>query len=285
MPSAADLLRVAEGEVGYSRWNDPLPGTKYGRWYAQVTGSPYFGESGVPYCAMYVSWCLATAGVQCEGFPRAVAIDPRDGFNRLVQPTALKPGDPVGFDWDGDHKGDHVGLTIARVGSSVLIDTFEGNTGGGRVLRCERNIAQVTCGVRPYFDGASSPAKDAGRLDVDKVAGPNTIRYWQQQVGTKDDAVISSQLYAEDKYRRNVWAVDHDNEGAGSELVWTLQKRFRKEGTYKGNMDGCWGYNFSAAMQLTLREMGYYTGNIDHDFAHHSVEALQMSLNDGRWKS
>jgi hypothetical protein len=49
-------------------------------------------------------------------------------------------------------------------------------------------------------------------------------------------------------------------------------------------MDGCWGYNFTEAMQLTLREMGYYTGNIDHDFAHHSVEALQLSLNDGKWK-
>ena len=46
MPSAADVLRIAEAEVGYSRWDDPLPGTKYGRWYAQITDSPYFGTSG-----------------------------------------------------------------------------------------------------------------------------------------------------------------------------------------------------------------------------------------------
>ena len=281
MATAQDLLRVAEGEVGYSRWDDPQPGTKYGRWYAQITGSPYFGESGVPYCAMYVSWCLATAGVQCDGFPRAVAIDPRDGFNRMVQPSNLQPGDPVGFDWDGDHTGDHVGITIARQGGTLLIDTFEGNTGGGRVLRCERNISQVTCGVRPYFDDATSPAKDAGLLDVDGVAGYNTIKGVQKAAGTSVDGVLSGQYYSEDRYRRNVWAVDHNNEGSGSDAVYALQCKFRSKGIYHGSMDRCWGYNFTDAMQRYLKELGYYTGGFDHDFAHHSVEALQMALNAG----
>ena len=52
MATAQDLVDFAMGEVGYCRWDDPEEGTKYGRWYAQVTGSPYFGMSGVPYCAM-----------------------------------------------------------------------------------------------------------------------------------------------------------------------------------------------------------------------------------------
>jgi hypothetical protein len=284
MGTVADVLRIAEGEVGYSRWDDPNPGTKYGRWYAQITGSPYFGTSGVPYCAMFVSWDLAQANVQCEGFPRAVAIDPRDGFNRMVKPSDLQPGDPVGFDWDGDAKGDHVGITMARSGHSVLIATIEGNTGGGRVLKCERNIAQVTCGVRPYYDDAESPAKALGKLDVDGVAGPNTVTLFQRQVGTADDGVISGQYYHEDRYRRNVWSVDHNYEGSGSDLVYALQCKFRNKGTYHGNMDRCWGYNFTDAMQRELKEMGYYTGGFDHDFAQHSVKALQMSLNDGAWE-
>lgn len=39
MATANDVLRIAAGELGYSRWTDPQPGTKYGRWYAQAHGS------------------------------------------------------------------------------------------------------------------------------------------------------------------------------------------------------------------------------------------------------
>lgn len=48
-----NVLQVAAKELGYSRWNDPKNGTKYGRWYAELTHSPYFGSNGVPYCAMF----------------------------------------------------------------------------------------------------------------------------------------------------------------------------------------------------------------------------------------
>ena len=46
MATASEVLRIAAGEIGYSRWTDPQPGTKYGRWYAQSHGS-YYGASGV----------------------------------------------------------------------------------------------------------------------------------------------------------------------------------------------------------------------------------------------
>ena len=46
--SAADVIRIAAAEVGYSRWSDPEQGTKYGRWYAEKTGSGYYGTNGVP---------------------------------------------------------------------------------------------------------------------------------------------------------------------------------------------------------------------------------------------
>ena len=69
--SAADVIRIAAAEVGYSRWSDPEQGTKYGRWYAEKTGSGYYGTNGVPYCAMFVSWVMAQAGARCEGIPGA----------------------------------------------------------------------------------------------------------------------------------------------------------------------------------------------------------------------
>ena len=61
MATASEVLRIAAGEIGYSCWTDPQPGTKYGRWYAQSHGS-YYGASGVPFCAMFVSWVMSRAG-------------------------------------------------------------------------------------------------------------------------------------------------------------------------------------------------------------------------------
>lgn len=283
-----DVLRVAAGEVGYSRWDDPEEGTKYGRWYAKLTNSPYFGKSGVPYCAMWVSWVFFTAGVQCEGFPRAVAIDTRDGFSRMVTPQNLQPGDAVGFDWDSDHTGDHVGIVKSRVGDYVTIRTYEGNTGNGEVKECVRHISQVTCGVRPYYKDSTSPAKGAGRLDVDGVAGPNTISEWQRQMGTAVDGVISEQIEKHDRYRRNVWSVEHyprgyiDDYYDGSQLVAAVQKACGLTGWM---VDGDWGELTTNAIQRKLKSWGYYTGAIDGDFGHHSVESLQRSLNDGKWRS
>jgi hypothetical protein len=101
MATVADLLKIAQGEVGYSRWNDPQEGTKYGRWYAQKTGASWYGASGIPYCAMFVSWVLDKAGVKCNYFPSAVAFDNSDRATlggAYVSKYNLQPGDVISFD-------------------------------------------------------------------------------------------------------------------------------------------------------------------------------------------
>ena len=282
MATAQQLLSIARGEVGYCRWDDPQQGTKYGRWYGEFTGSPWFGTNGVPYCAMFVSWCLHEAGVSCEGFPRAVAIDRRDGFSRVVEPTALKAGDVVGFDWDGDAGGDHVGIFDRWLDEGWQFATIEGNTGNGEVAERTRYVTQVTCGVRPYYDESTDPAKDARQLSVDGAVGPATIREWQRQMGMGEcDGVLSGQLESEDAYRRTVWSIDR--EGNGSALVLAVQRRLQGKGLYDGWLDGRWGRATTCAIQKQLKAWGYYTGGIDGDFGHHSAESLQRSLNDGRW--
>lgn len=284
MPTAQDLLDFAQGEVGYCRYDDPQQGTKYGRWYAEYTDVPWFGTNGVPFCAMGVSYCLFHVGVTCEGFPRAVAIDRRDGFVRMVEPSDLKAGDVVGFDWDSDAGGDHVGFFKRWISDGWSFETTEFNTGNGVVANCTRYVSQVTCGVRPYYDDSSDPSRDAGKLDTGGAAGPKTVKAWQRQMGTHVDGVISGQLYSEDKYRRNVWSVDHENEGSGSALILAVQQRLAKAGLYDGLHDGCWGYSTTCAIQKQLKRWGYYTGRTDDgDFGHHSAESLQRSLNDGRW--
>ena len=39
MASANKVLSIAAGEVGYSRWDDPQAGTKYGRAFAEKVGN------------------------------------------------------------------------------------------------------------------------------------------------------------------------------------------------------------------------------------------------------
>ena len=70
MAKTADaLVAVAESQLGYDRYKDPQQGTKYGRWYAEITGSPWFGTNGVPFCMMGASWCCAQIQVRCFGLP------------------------------------------------------------------------------------------------------------------------------------------------------------------------------------------------------------------------
>lgn len=264
MATPSDLLRAARGELGATS------GKKYWDWYFGGTWA-YQDGYNTPFCAVGASWCLWAAGVACEGFPRAVAIDRRDGFARMVEPEDLQPGDIVGFDWDWDKRGDHVGIFVEWVERGVSFRTIEFNTSNGACSYCIRYVYQVTIGVRPDYDGEPAQA-----LDVDGIAGPATVSEWQRQLGTYVDGCISGQRSANDRYRRNVWAVEHGTDG--SPLVRAVQRRVGAED------DGHWGEQTTRMLQLWLRDEGYYTGGIDGDFGQHSVKALQRSLNDGRWR-
>ena len=85
--SAADVIRIAAAEVGYSRWSDPEQGTKYGRWYAEKTGSGYYGTNGVPYCAMFVSWVMALL--------RVLIVMPLHQAQKSLTVRCGQPGSPL----------------------------------------------------------------------------------------------------------------------------------------------------------------------------------------------
>ncbi len=61
MATASEVLRIAAGEIGYSRWTDPQPGTKYEALVRPIPQLSYYGASGVPFCAMFVSWVMSRA--------------------------------------------------------------------------------------------------------------------------------------------------------------------------------------------------------------------------------
>ena len=109
MAKAQDVLRIAEGEVGYSRWDDPKPGTKYGRWYEseidQDDSNYDFGASGVPYCAAFASWVFDQAGAACAGLPGAYCpalLEVAEKAGASVPMMQARPGDVVYFDWNND---------------------------------------------------------------------------------------------------------------------------------------------------------------------------------------
>lgn len=164
MATANDILRVAAAEIGYSRWNDPLNGTKYGRWYAQKTNSSYFGTNGVPYCAMFVSWVFDQCGQTMPGLPSASCSVIRNATRgtryQVSNIRDAKAGDVVLFDWDpaGGNGPDHVGIVEKNCGS--YLQTIEGNTSsgnsgsqsnGGGVYRRTRAWSTVYMIIRPDY--------------------------------------------------------------------------------------------------------------------------------------
>lgn len=227
--TASKALAWAASQIGYSRWDDPLPGSVYGRWYAERHGA-YYGESGVPFCAMFASWCLTDddgnsviPGGDFAYVP--YGINAARAAGQLVDPSNAAPGDLICFDWNGDGVADHVGLVEANYGSWV--QTIEGNTSsgaagsqsnGGGVYRRSRDWDSVCAVIRPSYGDAATAS---GYTDVtalqaavgataDNIVGPDTtkriyavvaasswggrqfpfdIEYVQSVIGTEADGV------------------------------------------------------------------------------------------------
>lgn len=164
MSAAKNVLYCARQWIGYSRWDDPEPGTVFGRWYAELVGDSYFGESGVPYCAMFISYCLDWAGVTAEGVPGAYVpwiLSANSDAGRLVANEDAQPGDLVMFDWQGDGVADHIGIVEENHADEGWMQTIEGNTSpgsggsqsnGGGVYRRARNYSSIIGVTRPYYE-------------------------------------------------------------------------------------------------------------------------------------
>lgn len=193
--TASKALAWAASQIGYTRWDDPEEGSLYGRWYAKKRGA-YYGTSGVPFCAMFASWCLTDddgASVIPGGDFAYVpyGINAARSAGQLVAPSNAAPGDLICFDWDGDGVADHVGLVEANYGSWV--QTIEGNTSsgaagsqsnGGGVWRRTRDWDSVCAVIRPSYDGTTTAS---GYTDVtalqaavgataDNIVGPDTTK-------------------------------------------------------------------------------------------------------------
>lgn len=286
MATAKDVLRIAANEIGYSRWTDPEAGTKYGRWYAQKTGDSYYGASGVPYCAMFVSWVFDQAGQSVAGLPSAYCpYIRRDGINAglRVNKYNATPGDIVLFDWGGDGVVDHVGIVEVNKGS--YLQTIEGNTSngtkgsqsnGGVVARRTRSFGTINTVLRPQYNSNTQTTINTnnGKLDVDGYWGKATNTKIQQVLGTYVDGIVSAQPLGNKKYLPScvsggAWQFT-SKYGGGSQMIIAMQ---RKLGV---TPDGWFGPNSIKALQTVMGTT--VDGVLDNESM--CVKEMQRRLNE-----
>lgn len=273
--NADGVISIAAAEIGYSRWNDTEAGTKYGRWYAQQTGSSYYGTSGVPYCAMFVSWVMAQTGAKCEGIPGAYCpwiLTAGRKAGKAIPTASARKGDVVLFDWEGDGVSDHVGF-VERNSGGVLY-TIEGNTNNGAVARRTRSYGTVIGVIRPDYDNGESAPQNGSALAVDGVWGTATTSALQTTLGTEADGVVSDQYigYRPDNpgLSMSSWQW-HSKTTLGSDMVRALQRELG------ATVDGIAGPKTFKALQKHLGT--YQDGVIDNPST--CVKELQTRLNAG----
>ena len=281
--NANDVLSIAEGEVGYCAYiNDANnEGTKYGRWYAELTGNAYFGGDDIAYCAMYASWVFAQAGATCPGLPKAYVpyiMNDADAAGAIRgSKKDAQPGDVVLYDWGGDGSPDHVGICVSNEGS--YLHAVEGN-----VSRCvayrDRAWGNVLCVIRPTWDNSAPSQSDkipAASLIIDGDCGSKTCTEWQTQLGCQVDGEITGQWNGNRQYTHAASCITNWSNVGESDCVMAIQNKLGIDA------DGYWGHDTSAAIQTFLNSLGYNL-IVDSDFGTKTASALQQSLNAGQWR-
>lgn len=273
MATRADFLATIAGELGYCRWDDPAPGSKYGRWYADLTGDSDYvaGE----YCAMGTSWAMSQVGLRCSGFPGAycpaiLAVARAAGACR--NPHDAAPGDVIMFDWNGDGEVDHVG--VCEVNAGGYLQTLEFNTvldgRSGCVARRTRSWGSVAACIVPDFEGGGGGGGE--RITVDGWWGGATTSLFQKVMGTPIDGEIWHQWPANRQAALTTgWQWDRSLKG--SLAIREMQRRLGVE------PDGIIGGNTIRALQARMGTP--VDGRLDGPSR--CVMAMQRRLNDGEF--
>lgn len=159
---AGEVMAVAAREVGT---RESPPGSNRGPRVGEYQASTSLGGTGWPWCAAFVTWVLARAGVETSWCSASTWLMWSAARDRGLTITAPVPGCVI--IWPGVH----VGLVDAVHGNGT-VSTIEGNS-GDMVARRTRSV------TAPVWDSA------AGRwveprfiMPAGVVASPARRLYW-----------------------------------------------------------------------------------------------------------
>ena len=135
MTTASKLISVARSQLGVKENPAGSNKVKYTRWY------PMIG----PWCAMFVSWCAAEAGIPTSVIPKHAWTPAGKSFFQKRKQWGSKPrvGALAYYNLSGLGRVSHVGI-VERVYKDGSFDAIEGNTDarggrtGGKVMRKRR---------------------------------------------------------------------------------------------------------------------------------------------------
>lgn len=274
MPTAAEFVNVAKGQIGYKESPANSNKTKYGQWY---------GMNGQPWCDIFISWCanqcnaLSLIGGKFAYTPSHANWFKQHGqwLDRSAKP---QPGDIVFF--HNSSRICHVGIVTARNGTTS-VSTIEGNTStssndnGGSVMARTRTYGSVGSSWyiagfgRPKWSGTSSGGSSSGS----QSSKPST--------SVKNQNIANVQTWANSYVKAGI-AVDGIN---GPQTKKALCKCYQKalNDIYGARLsvDGIWGAktrnatrvlkkgskgNHVKALQGALICLGYSTGGFDGVF-------------------
>ncbi len=184
----AATLKAARSQLGYTgTGTEDAPLSKYGAWYGINPGQ---------WCAMYVSWVLATAGLPqhietAKGFaycPSGVNFfTARGAYTAKAWDHTPAPGDLAFYDF-GLGRASHVGLVEAYTGGGI--QTLEGNTTDASIGRtgncCRRKWHPGDAGyilgyARPDYSAAAAAGGTEMALTPEIQAAFDQVR---NDVGT-----------------------------------------------------------------------------------------------------
>lgn len=164
------------------------------------------------------------------------------------------PMDVIFFDWQPNGTPDHIGFVHERV-SDQEINTIEGNTTSKYVVAYRTRPLYGTVNGKKvqYIQGIFRPHYPAtykvGQLKVDGQFDYSSIAMLQKALGIKVNGILSR------------------------DTVKALQKKVGAD------QDGSWGDNTSKAVQKFLKKEGFYKGEVDGCIYIESVKALQRWIN------
>lgn len=194
------LIEVCEGEIGVC---EPKGDDKYIKYYNETGGMDF--NMNVAWCAIFVTWCKAMAGIDKSIIPHFASCDmgkewfEKRGLYKKARAYggdyAPKKGDIIFFSSGYTQKDStHVGIVTSLSGNAV--STIEGNT-SNRVARRSYSVASkyiIGYGVPEYNEGYDTYTVKKGDSlwKIAKEVLGNGMRYSEiMEINNMEDAKIS----------------------------------------------------------------------------------------------